>query len=133
MFVLVINFINDDWVPYHVTIRLFEATNTFGATLVKQMKYFLAEYQLISKIIICVNDENTKLNTFAFTFASVVFCTPLQLVAPFSGTYFGHVMFKACQYATNETNIGVGMKKVCYRSSKCLVENHYMDKEIREG
>jgi hypothetical protein len=27
MFVLVINFINDDWVPYHVTIRLFE-TNT---------------------------------------------------------------------------------------------------------
>jgi hypothetical protein len=34
-FVLKINFINDDWVPYHVIIRLFEAPNTPGTTLVK--------------------------------------------------------------------------------------------------
>jgi hypothetical protein len=29
MFVLVTNFINDDSVPYHITIRLFEALDTF--------------------------------------------------------------------------------------------------------
>ncbi len=133
MFVLVINFINDDWVPCHVTIRLFEATYTFGATLAEQMEYFLVEYQLISKIITCVKDENTKLNTFVFTFANVVFCAQLQLVAPFSGTHFGHVMFKACQYATNDINIGVGMKEMCSKSSTCLAENYYMDKEIKEG
>jgi hypothetical protein len=82
MFVLVINFINDDWVPYHVIVRLFEVLNTFGTTLVEQMKYLLVEYQLISKIITYVKDESTNLNTFAFAFASVVFCAPLQLVAP---------------------------------------------------
>ncbi len=133
MFVLVINFINDDWVPYHVIVRLFEAPNTFGATLAKQMKYLLVEYQLTNKIIIYVKDESTNLNTFAFAFANVVFCAPLQLVSPFSGTRFGHVMFKACQYAINDTKIGVGMKEVCSKSSKCLAKNHYTDKEIKEG
>jgi len=34
-FMLMINFINDDWVPCHVTIRLFEAPNTSRTTLVK--------------------------------------------------------------------------------------------------
>jgi hypothetical protein len=133
MFVLMINFINYDWVPYHVTIRLFEALDTFGATLVEQMKYLLTEYQLTSKIITYVKDESTNLNTFAFAFASVAFCAPLQLVAPFNGTCFGHVTTKACQYATNDIKIGVGMKEVCNKSSKCLAKNHYMDKEIREG
>jgi len=133
MFVLMINFINDDWVPYHVIVRLFEALNTFGATLVEQMKYLLAKYELTSKIIIYVKDENTNLNTFTFAFASVVFCAPLQLVAPFTGTHFGHVMSKAWQYATNDTKIGVGMKEACSKSSKCFAKNHYMDKEIREG
>ncbi len=133
MFVLVINFINDDWVPYHVIIRLFEILNTFGTTLAEQMKYLLAEYQLTSKIITYVKDESINLNTFPFAFASVVFCTPLQLVAPFSGTHFGHVMSKACQYATNDIKIGVGMKEMYSKSSKCLAKNHYIDKEIRVG
>jgi len=110
MFVLVISFINDDWVAYHVIVRLFEALYTFGATLVEQMKYLLVEYQVTSKIITYVKDENTNLNTFVFAFTSVVFCASLQLVAPFNGTRFGHVMFKACQYATNDTKIRVGMK-----------------------
>jgi hypothetical protein len=91
------------------------------------------KYQLTSKIITYVKDESTNLNTFAFAFTSVVFCAPLQLVAPFTGTCFGHDMSKACQYATNDTKIGVGMKEMCSKSSKCLVENHYMDKELGKG
>ncbi len=31
----------------------------------------------------------------------------LQLATPFSGTCFGHVVFKECQYATNDIKIGV--------------------------
>jgi hypothetical protein len=34
-FVLVINFINDDWLPWHVIVGLFEVPNTSGRTLVK--------------------------------------------------------------------------------------------------
>jgi hypothetical protein len=72
------------------------------------VKYLFIEYQFISKIIAYVRDEGTNLNIFAFTFTCVVFYALLQLVAPFSG----HVMFKVCQYATNDTKIGVGMKEM---------------------
>jgi hypothetical protein len=64
-FAFVINFIDDDWVLYHVTICRFEALNTFGTTLIKQLKFFLATYQLINQVITYNKDEGTNLNTFA--------------------------------------------------------------------
>jgi hypothetical protein len=59
-----------------------------------------------------VKDEATNLNTLASTVTNIVSCAPLQLVAPFNGTYFGYIMFEACQYAINDTKIGIGMKEV---------------------
>jgi hypothetical protein len=50
-FVLVINFIDDDWVLCHVTIGMFETLNTFGATLTEQVMSLLATYQLTNKVI----------------------------------------------------------------------------------
>jgi len=40
-FALVINFINLHWVFYHVTVGLFETTNTFGVTMAAQVKELL--------------------------------------------------------------------------------------------
>lgn len=82
--------------PYHVIIGLFETPNTFGATLAKHVKFLLVEYQLTSTIIVYVKDAGTNLNTFIFTFTSIIFCAPLQLATPFNGTCFGYVMSKAC-------------------------------------
>jgi hypothetical protein len=76
-FALVINFINDDQMPYHVIIGLFETSNTFGTTLAKHMKFLLVEYQLTSTIIVYVKDEGTNLNTLVFTFTSIISCAPL--------------------------------------------------------
>ncbi len=42
--------------PTMLEVRLFEALNTFGATLEEQMKYLLAKYQLTSKIFTYVKD-----------------------------------------------------------------------------
>ncbi len=72
----------------------------------------MVKYQLTSKIIAYVEDKGTNLNPFVFALANVVSCAPLQLATPFSGTCFGHVVFKECQYATNDITIGVGMKEV---------------------
>jgi hypothetical protein len=33
MFVVVVNFLSNDWKPKHITIKLFEDSNTFGATM----------------------------------------------------------------------------------------------------
>jgi hypothetical protein len=79
----------------------------------------LVEYQFTNKIISYIKDEGTNLNTLVVALTSIVSCAPLQLVSPFNGTYFGHVMFKACQYATNDNKVGVGMKKAS------LVEVHF--------
>jgi hypothetical protein len=38
MFVLVINFIDQSWFPYHIIFEPFEAPNTYSITLVKQVK-----------------------------------------------------------------------------------------------
>ncbi len=64
-FAFVINFIDDDWVFYHVTIGRFEALNTFEATLTIQLKFFLATYQFINQVITYNKDESTNLNMFA--------------------------------------------------------------------
>jgi hypothetical protein len=43
MFALVVNFIHKEWVPYHITIGLFDAPHTSKATLIEQLKkkYFI--------------------------------------------------------------------------------------------
>jgi hypothetical protein len=71
----------------------------------------LVEYQLTSKIISYIKDESTILNTLAIALTSIVSYAPLQLASPFSETCFGHMMFRACQYATNDNKVGVGMKE----------------------
>jgi hypothetical protein len=43
-FVFVVNFLDWDWVPCHVTIGLFETINTSGITLAKLMKPFLTKF-----------------------------------------------------------------------------------------
>ncbi len=60
-FSLVINFIDDVWVPRHVTIGFFEAfNNTTWATLVKIVKPFLVEFQLIEEVISYVEDGKSN-------------------------------------------------------------------------
>jgi hypothetical protein len=46
-FAIVINFINSQWVPCHVTMALFEATSTIGVTMAVQVRDLLAYYNLL--------------------------------------------------------------------------------------
>jgi hypothetical protein len=73
-FVLVINFIDDDWVPCHVIIGMFKTPNTFRVALAKQVKSLFATYGLTNKVIVYVRDERTNLNMLAFALTNVVYC-----------------------------------------------------------
>ncbi len=96
-FSLVINFIDDVWMPRHVTIGLFEAFNSTRATFVKIVKSFLVEFQLTEKEIPYVEDGKSNWNTLATTLFIVVSCAPLQLVNPFVSWCFRDTNFrKAC-------------------------------------
>jgi hypothetical protein len=73
-FALVINFINLNWVPCHITIKLFKTLDTFGATLIEQVKVLLAKFNLTNKIIVYIKDEGANLNSLTTTLTFVVPC-----------------------------------------------------------
>ncbi len=53
---------------------MFEALNTYGTALVKQMKFLVATYELKKKVITYVKDQSINLNMFAYVLTSVVSC-----------------------------------------------------------
>ncbi len=95
-FALVVNFLNKEWVPCHVTIGLFEALDTSGVALANIVKPLLAKFELTSKVIACVKDEGKNLATLNSSLSDVVFCGVFQLERPYSRVCFGHVMSKVC-------------------------------------
>jgi hypothetical protein len=64
-FALVINFINPQWVPCHVTMGLFEAIDITGVAMAAQVKDLLSSYSLCDKLIAYVKDEGDNLSTLA--------------------------------------------------------------------
>jgi hypothetical protein len=64
-FMLVINFINPQWVPCHVIVGLFEAIDIAGIAMVAQVKDLLSSYSLCGKLIAYKKDEGGNLSALA--------------------------------------------------------------------
>jgi len=47
IFVLVINFLSDNWVPMHITVGLFEVNETIGQSMVVQLQVSLEKFGLL--------------------------------------------------------------------------------------
>ncbi len=60
-FALVINYLNESWMPQHVTIGLFEVHETIGLFVVGQMCSLFEKYDLMHRMIAFVKDENINL------------------------------------------------------------------------
>jgi hypothetical protein len=61
---------------------------------------------------IALKDEGTNLSTMGVVMHSIIDYEPLKILRVCEGMCFGHVMSKACQYATNDDKIYVGLKNV---------------------
>ncbi len=106
VFTLVINFLNEKWQPKHVTIGLFEANETIGQAMARNLTELLNKYDLRKKNVAYVKDEGANLNARKIILKFVVNCEVLGMEENFQGTFFGHAFSKACQY-------GKAKKKVC--------------------
>jgi hypothetical protein len=104
---LVINFINSQWVPCHVTMGFFEAIDMSRIAMVVQVKELLSSYNRLYKLIAYVKDKGDNLSTLVRAFSSMVSCCPLALVVLWQGSCFRHVFNKTCQYAYNDINVYV--------------------------
>ncbi len=95
-FALVINYLNESWMPQYVTIGLFEVHETTRFSMANQLHSLLEKYDLMYHMITFVKDEGNNLMSMAKTLCSIVDCHLLKLQWVYEGTCFGHIMFKAC-------------------------------------
>jgi hypothetical protein len=49
-----------------------------------------------------VKHENNNLISMAYALGFIIDCAPLKLIKVYEDTCFGHVMYKACKYVTND-------------------------------
>jgi hypothetical protein len=104
-FALVVNFLSLDFKLHHVIIGLFEANDTIGQRLAKELKAMLEKFGLTSKVLCYVKDEGANLASMIITLRLIISCEALSLLVPFDGACFGHAMSKVAQYTTNDDKI----------------------------
>jgi hypothetical protein len=112
IFALVINFFDENWQSKKVTIGRFEATETIGQTLARNLRNLLNSYGLNNKIIAFVKNEGENFNSMTTTLKIVVNCEGLGLKKSFNGTCFGHAISKTCQYVIIEKRVCKNLKYV---------------------
>ncbi len=95
-FALLINFFNDNWVPMHVIVGLFEVNETTMQFMAIQVQMLLDKIGLLHRVITFVKDEGTNMSTMVATMHSIINYEPLKILRVYEGTSFGHVMSKAC-------------------------------------
>jgi hypothetical protein len=78
-FALVINYLNDYWIPQHVTIDLFKVHESTRLSMVGQLHFLLEKYNLMHHMITFVKDASINLTFMTTTLSSIVDCHPLKL------------------------------------------------------
>ncbi len=77
------------------------------------MESLLGKYDLMHHVITFMKDEGSNLRSMVVALhESVVDYQPLKLQKVYEGMCFGHIMFKACQYAMNDENVTNDLKHV---------------------
>ncbi len=54
----------------------------------------------------------------AITLCFIVDCEMLNVLRVYEDTCFGHVLFKTCQYATNDDKVFMGLRQVSVKDAQ---------------
>ncbi len=101
IYLLVIKLLWCDWESKHVTIGFFEATYATNQSFANNLTKLFNKYWLRKKNhCLHVKDQGSNLNTTIIASKFIVRCESFNLDESFQCNFFGHVFFKACQYAT---------------------------------
>jgi hypothetical protein len=117
---------------YKFTIGLFEANDITCTRLARQLKAILKKFGFTFKVLCYVKDEGTNLVTMIVTLMSMNSYEALNLLQPFDGTCFGHVMNKVAQYATNDDRIYKNLALMSVKFVQTSLQSlHHLAKKIR--
>ncbi|KAG0584835.1 hypothetical protein M758_3G242300 [Ceratodon purpureus] len=121
IYAVVVNFINDAWIPCNVTVGLVESSSMSETPLAVQLQEIVNRFNLTSRIIAYVKDEGSSLDIVTTALASVVSCEVLDS-EPFIGTCFGHALTKCCQHATDDSKVCAGLKAVNLKDAQASLQ-----------
>ncbi len=85
--------------------------------MARQLKTMLEKFSLTSKVLCYVKDKGTNLASMTTILKSIISCETLNLLVPFHGACFGHVMSKAGQYVTNDDKISKDLAPINVKST----------------
>jgi hypothetical protein len=77
-----------------------------------ELESLLSKFGLVHHVIAFVKDEGNNLTSMASTLHSIIHYQLLRLLKVYKGKSFGHVMHKACQYATNDNKVSKDLLQV---------------------
>jgi hypothetical protein len=81
-----------------------------------------------------VKNEGKKLSTMTNVLKQIVSYEKLGILAPFEGVCFGHALFKACQYATSNEKINLGLQLVNIKFTQSSIQTYIIwFKKSRKG
>jgi len=78
----------------------------------------LEKYDLMHHVITFVKDENNILMFMAITLHSIIDYHLFKSQWIYEGTYYGHIMSKAYQYATNDEKVIASLKHVNVKATQ---------------
>jgi len=70
------------------------------------------------RMIAFVKDEGSNLMFMAIALCSIIDCRLLKLQQVYKGMCFGHIMFKAYQYVTNDEKVITSLKQVNVKAAQ---------------
>jgi hypothetical protein len=118
----------------YVIVGLFEVNETTKQFMVIQLQVLLDRIGLLHQVIAFVKDEGINLSTMVVAMHSIIDYEPLKILRVYEGTCFGHVMSKACQYATNDNKISIGLRNVSVKEAQSgLQKTITWTKKSRKG
>jgi hypothetical protein len=69
-----------------------------------------------------VKGEGKKLFIMTNVLKQIIFYEKLGILAPVKGVYFGHAISKACQYATSNEKVSLGLQPMNIKFTQSSIQ-----------
>jgi hypothetical protein len=131
VFVVVVRFKLSNYEPKHVTIGLFETTNTSGASMVARLQHL---FNMFNLFLFISHRWGVRFANYVIALNHLVSCNNLVVFEPFDGSCFQHALFNFLIWITFNNKITHGFKYTSIKSIQVDVQNFIiLSKKFGQG
>jgi hypothetical protein len=131
LFVIVVSFKLSNYEPKHVTIGLFETTNTSVVSMVAKLQHL---FNMFNLFLFISHRWGVQFANYVIALEYLVSCNNLVVFEPFDGSYFEHALFNLLIWITFNNKITHGFKYKSIKSIQVDVQKFIiLSKKIGQG